>query len=165
MCLIKECICWWKESWCHQNALYNNKNLEYLFLSPELLLSGNKIYRDWIFVWLIPRTFLNSVYQPTNTHSIKWNTNHDKYETPLGWHPSAETCRNLIHIMIVFYFIECIYLVAILQSEICSWLVHFGPPYIGPIACSGTNDLSSVCRLVGMTIWTTEVFVRTTNDF
>jgi len=25
MCLIKRCICWWKEFWC-QNARYNNKN-------------------------------------------------------------------------------------------------------------------------------------------
>jgi len=26
MCLIKECICWWRESWCYQNTRYNSKN-------------------------------------------------------------------------------------------------------------------------------------------
>ena len=42
MCLIKECICWWKESWCYQNARYNNKK-SILILSSHLrqaFLSG-----------------------------------------------------------------------------------------------------------------------------
>jgi len=28
MCLIKGCICWWKESWCYQNARYNSKKIK-----------------------------------------------------------------------------------------------------------------------------------------
>ena len=38
MCLIEACICWWKESWCYQNARYNNKkNLRENFGDPYLL--------------------------------------------------------------------------------------------------------------------------------
>ena len=40
MCLIKGCICWWKEYWCYQNARYNKKKrfqlYLYLFLNPSI---------------------------------------------------------------------------------------------------------------------------------
>jgi len=31
MSLIKECICWRKESWCYQNARYNNKKIFFMY--------------------------------------------------------------------------------------------------------------------------------------
>jgi len=28
----KRCICWYKEFWLYQNARYNNKNLNHVFI-------------------------------------------------------------------------------------------------------------------------------------
>ena len=65
MCLIKECICWWKESWCYQNARYSYKK------SVRLLKFGNerRVYAkpqirhtaNFWFMLMIPRSRWSAV--------------------------------------------------------------------------------------------------------
>ena len=44
MCLIKGCICWWKEFWCYQNARYNNKKTHNC-LDYKLIITWKENYQ------------------------------------------------------------------------------------------------------------------------
>jgi len=73
MFLIKGYICWWKESWCCQNARYNNKE-KHLFCWVSVLVV--KAFRSVLFCFFLEfERFTNSALLQSYLYSHIFITN------------------------------------------------------------------------------------------